>query len=106
MTAAQKAFAAKGVALVAVLVLIALVCVGIAALWVVTSPLTGVGLKVEKMAVVESFSFPVDEQSLKRAETTLMQLASERKLRSSRLDIPANGRQAVLVQITAPDGSS
>ena|SRR5437879_4886377 len=57
------------------------------------------------MAVVESFSFPVDEQSIKRAETTLMQLASERKLRSSRLDIPANGRQAVLVQITAPDGA-
>ncbi len=104
MTAVRQAFTTKGVALIAILVVIAVVCVGIAALWVVTSPLTGAGVKIEKMAVVESFSFPVDEQSLKRAETTLMQVASENKLRSSRLNIPANGRQAVLVQITTPDG--
>jgi len=84
---------------------IATACIALGLLWVVTSPLTGAGVKIEKMPAVDSFSLPVDEGSLKRAEAALLQLATTQNLKSSRLEIPVDGRQSVHVQLSTSGGT-
>ena len=85
-----------------ILGVMAVACIALVLLlWVITSPLTGVGVKIEQMPAVDSFSLTVDERTLKRAETALLQLATEQNLKSSRLEIPVDGRQSVHLQLSA-----
>src|SRR5262245_21216714 len=68
-------------------------------LFYLTSPITGLGIRVEKLERVSTFSFQVDENGLSRAERTLTDYARERGLSLSRLDIPIDGRKAFHLQI-------
>jgi hypothetical protein len=63
------------------------------------SSITGVGVQVEKLERVSTFSFQVDEKGLGRAEIVLTDYARERSLKLSRLDIPVGGRKAFHLQI-------
>lgn len=78
------------------------VCAGAGMVWmaIIAAPISGVGVHVVEVPRVWASTYKVDANGLAIAERVLFQYAKERGLPASRMEIPVEGRQALLLQIS------